>query len=411
MVRALFFILCTVGPLCVRADSIDHNKQVQVYILAGQSNMEGKGSPVPIAWQCNMESLKDRWTPLIENGDHANFFKTFQESVTKDKKNPVFKWATRKDTWVSYHNKHGYLKPGFSDRRDNIGPEVSFGHIMGNQSSAPILLIKTSWGGKSLGRDFRPPSRMYSTADFKTRWQQEVSSVEAANLRKLENFKKQTKKYNEDLAAGKKARKPREPSQKKTLSFEEYKSSHGVFYRQMMKEVKEALAKIKENHPDYKNQGYRLKGFVWFQGFNDQFNDEYRSNYKKNMVAFIRDIRQELSSPKMPFIIGQLGTNADRNGEYPKGRDGKFNGQADVRQGQWDAAQEKDFQGNVLCIRTAPLEDKEAAAIYYGPGSWKKDIEKWNKFGSDRPYHYLGSPWFYYKAGTSFAEGMLKLQK
>ena len=53
----------------------------------------------------------------------------------------------------------GKLTAGFgATNRTKIGPEFTFGLYMQKFTDAPILLIKTSWGGKSLNTDFRPPS-------------------------------------------------------------------------------------------------------------------------------------------------------------------------------------------------------------------------------------------------------------
>ena len=69
------------------------------------------------------------------------------------------------------------------------------------------------------------------------------------------------------------------------------------------------LAEPKKHHPDYDPvQGYEISGFVWFQGFNDQFNPEYHGNYAENMKSFIKDVRSTFKSPDMPFVIGVLGT-------------------------------------------------------------------------------------------------------
>jgi hypothetical protein len=52
----------------------------------------------------------------------------------------------------------GKLTAGFGASPDKIGPEFTFGLSMQKFTNAPILIIKTSWGGKSLHTDFRPPS-------------------------------------------------------------------------------------------------------------------------------------------------------------------------------------------------------------------------------------------------------------
>ena len=56
--------------------------------------------------------------------------------------------------------KEGKLTVGYGagGREPKIGPELSFGITMQQHVGEPILLIKTSWGGKSLNTDFRSPS-------------------------------------------------------------------------------------------------------------------------------------------------------------------------------------------------------------------------------------------------------------
>ncbi|MFO0797351.1 MAG: hypothetical protein U0804_07720 [Gemmataceae bacterium] len=39
-----------------------------------------------------------------------------------------------------------------------IGPERGFGVVLGDRQPQAVLLVKAAWGGKSLYRDFRPPS-------------------------------------------------------------------------------------------------------------------------------------------------------------------------------------------------------------------------------------------------------------
>lgn len=42
--------------------------------------------------------------------------------------------------------------------KDNIGPEFTFGLTLRKHLNEPVLIIKTSWGGRSLHTDFRSPS-------------------------------------------------------------------------------------------------------------------------------------------------------------------------------------------------------------------------------------------------------------
>lgn len=52
----------------------------------------------------------------------------------------------------------GRLTVGFGASPEKTGPELTFGPHMEKFTDVPILLIKTSCGGKNLNTDFRSPS-------------------------------------------------------------------------------------------------------------------------------------------------------------------------------------------------------------------------------------------------------------
>ena len=66
------------------------------------------------------------------------------------------------------------------------------------------------------------------------------------------------------------------------------------------------------------------------------------------------------------------------------------------------------FKGNVKAIPTDVYWDKKADAAY---PTWRDNFEAWEKIGSDRPYHYLGSTITFSKIGRAFGETMLELRK
>ena len=117
---------------------------LKVFILAGQSNMDGQADIRTIDF-------------LGEDKDQAKaaLLKTFKP----DGKN----FVTRDDVWVAargYHNLRtglggggDYTKPGTC-----IGPEYAFGYYMGQALDEQVLLIKYAPGGQSLYVNFRPPS-------------------------------------------------------------------------------------------------------------------------------------------------------------------------------------------------------------------------------------------------------------
>ena len=122
---------------------------LKVFILAGQSNMEGHGEMNPAFSQGTLDYL-------VTN-DPANY------GNLKDGAS----WAEFEDVWISYKRGgstllNGDLSAGYGVNSNTIGPELLFGVTIGDYLGEQVLLIKTAWGGKSLYVDFRPPSSGWS---------------------------------------------------------------------------------------------------------------------------------------------------------------------------------------------------------------------------------------------------------
>ena len=251
------------------------------------------------------------------------------------------------------NKRSGPLTVGFGGNPTKIGPEFSFGLSMAQKLDGPILLIKTSWGGKSINYDFRPPSAGAYTLNDK---QKEAKN--AADIRK----------------------------------------NAGLNWRMMNEAIGEVLKDLKKYPPAYDaTVGHEMAGFVWFQGFNDQFSDEFRENYRDVMVHFIKDVRKEYDTPDMPFVIGVLGTNMTKEGVDKNA----------VSVAQREAAKAPEFKDNVTSVESYQVYDLGARAVY--DKGWAKNFAVWRAIGSDRPYHYLGSGTFFARLGDSFATAMAEL--
>lgn len=50
-----------------------------------------------------------------------------------------------------------WLSVGCGAGENNIGPELGFGHMVGEYHEEPVLLLKASQGNRSLGWDYLPP--------------------------------------------------------------------------------------------------------------------------------------------------------------------------------------------------------------------------------------------------------------
>lgn len=104
----------------------------------------------------------------------------------------------------------------------------------------------------------------------------------------------------------------------------------GVYYRLIIEHVNNVLADIKQVVPSYDEaRGFELAGFVWFQGWNDMvdsgtYPERARPGgyeaYSDALAHFIRDIRQELNAPELPFVIAVLGVGGPTNMYGPERR-------------------------------------------------------------------------------------------
>ena len=223
---------------------------VRVFILAGQSNMEGHGF-VAADPKCN--GGKGSLEFLVKDPVTAKHFAPLVDSAGQ--------WRTRDDVWISYLDRKGPFTVGYGARQDMIGPELGFGWVLGDALDEPVLLIKCAWGGKSLAVDFRPPS------------------------------------------AGKL---PYSLGEKGDATIAADPAILGKYYRETLALTKAALARIKDLVPGSDGR-YVLSGFGWHQGWNDPINDKFNAEYEANMTHFIHDMRKDLGVPALPFVIAETG--------------------------------------------------------------------------------------------------------
>jgi Protein kinase domain/Carbohydrate esterase, sialic acid-specific acetylesterase len=124
----------------IAAPAVPAKPAVQVFILAGQSNM---GGPARIS------DLKE----LAQDPDRIE---TFGQLLTPDGD-----WVVRDDVWIrniaDYLEKSGRLTAGFGQRAGQFGPELGFGQVIGDALDDPVLIVKVAQGPMSLAVEGRPP--------------------------------------------------------------------------------------------------------------------------------------------------------------------------------------------------------------------------------------------------------------
>jgi len=230
--RALLAMVMVMGLVaCSQARAADDagstSKPVKVFVLIGQSNMNGRG---------NVEVLKTK--------------------LTKDlpQKYPPSLAEIRKDVWITGANGNGIsnqmsnvrLEPGFGQFA-YFGPELGFGHAMGDHLDEKVLLIKNIAGGTPLA----------------TVW----TSPRAA---------------------------------RRTGRQGPFKGRRGAFQSTFYKTMK-SLANIDKYIEGYDpKQGYQIMGVVWVHGNAD--GGKFAKEYEDNLTDFITDLREMFALPTLPFI-------------------------------------------------------------------------------------------------------------
>ena len=174
---------------------------VKIFVLAGQSNMLGKGTVSPVTTPGTLDYI-------VANDPEGKyqFLKSGGSYVVRD------------DVWIRDQDPvWGGLTVGFGGEAAGlIGPELGFGHVVGDALENPVLIVKCAWGGKSLGFDFCPPSSRVGAP----------APVAAGDL--------------------------------------------GFYYNEILRLVNEATSNLAAYVPGYAGEGYEIAGFGWHQGWNDR---------------------------------------------------------------------------------------------------------------------------------------------
>ena len=201
--------------LAVAASAAAADTPLKVFILAGQSNMQGHASV------STFDSLADdpKTAPLLKQMRDKEGKPKVCEKV----------WITSVgclgDAYSDLKEQKGKLTAGFgAGGEDNIGPEFTFGLTLEKHLKGPVLIIKTSWGGRSLHTDFRPPSAGPFVLAKET---QELWDKHPKGAHGVPKTEDRHKFWAEKTAAT------------------------GVYYREMIAHVKKVLKDVKRVVPDY----------------------------------------------------------------------------------------------------------------------------------------------------------------
>ncbi len=229
----------------------DMTKPVQVFLIMGQSNTLEMGKVTPEL---------GKLYPFLADDAGA--------------------WTTRKDVRnvsVMVGRKGVYRNDWMTVSGKKLGIEVAIGHQLGNAIDAPVMVLKSSIGNRSLGWDLLPPGS--------PRYTYEGAEVPGYK----ETFK------------GKKD-KTIVPFVKGGDCLQWYA---GKQYDDDVANAKMVLADLDKYYPGAKS--YEVAGILWWQGDKDMRNAAHAAMYEKNLINFAKALRKDFNAPKAAFVTASLG--------------------------------------------------------------------------------------------------------
>ncbi len=326
----------TTGQALPRPDAkpADLTKPVKVFILLGQSNMLGMGEVGPEATQGTLEYVtktQKKYTHLLDEVGQWTARSDVRYTFVMQNRDAM---QTVQNDWLSVRGKA-------------IGPELQFGHIMGQTLEEPVLILKACIGNRSLGWDLLPPGSERFIFDGKT----------------YAGYKDDTPSWVEG-------------QEKKPVAW-----YAGKQYDDDIANTKRVLSELGKYYPGAEK--YEIAGFVWWQGHKDQ-NPAHASRYEQNLVHLIKSLRKDFNAPKAPFVLAVGCGNPGR---------ASFGLQiAEAQLAMNDTKKHPEFAGNVLCVESRDFwKSKEASP------NQKQD------------YHYFRNAETYIEVGNALGWAMAKL--
>ncbi len=289
-------------------------KPVQVFIIMGQSNTLEMGK--------------------VKGGEGSLEHAVKEEGLYPFMVDELGNWTSRRDV----RNVHvmGSGGPGKNRVKRNdwltvsgkkIGIEQGIGHQLGNAIDAPVLILKSAIGNRSLGWDLLPPgSESFEFVDQKSG----KTFVYAGYGQTPMKWEKGT-----------------EP---KPIGW-----TAGCQFAGDVARAKAVLQDLGKYYPGAKR--YEVAGFLWWQGDKDRYDEGLASKYGENLVRLVDALRAEFDAPKAKFVCATLGQTDKKSA---KGNEEL------ILKGMFDLAENRKLKGSVATVYTNPLSMGSSSNAHYG---------------------------------------------
>ncbi len=280
----------------------DMSKPVQVYILLGQSNMLGFGKP-----QVLQGIAAEKYPYLVDD---------------------VGEWTIRKDVrnvrvMCSGNSPAKDYTNDWMTVQGNIGPEIGIGHALGHVTDAPVMILKSCIGNRSLGWDLLPPG---------TESWEHGGKVQPGYRGTPDEPGGDT---GGDMSKGWYA---------------------GCQYDGDIAAAKRVLENLDKYYPG--GTEYEVRGFFWWQGDKDMRNPAHCATYEKNLNQLIKSLRKDFAAPEARFVAASLGQT--KRGS--QGGDGKI---LDAMEAVANS-DDPELKGKIGFVYSNPLSKGGSSSGHYG---------------------------------------------
>jgi hypothetical protein len=290
----------------------DMTKPVQVFILMGQSNMLGFGKIGAADKPGSLtHAIKEKGTYPYLVDDAGSWTEREDVRNVRVMGSGTGNMRLFNNEWMTITGR-------------NIGPEIGIGHHVGHVTDAPVLILKSCIGNRSLGWDLLPPGSEQFEQD---------GMIYAG--------------YKDSPDKWKKGETP------KPIGW-----YAGMQYDGDIANAKKVLAELDKYYPGA--TGYEIAGFFWWQGDKDRYNAAHASRYEQNLVHLIKTLRKDFDAPNAKFVCATLGQTA-KDVEGTEGQILEAQLAVDGENGKYP-----EFKGNVATVYSKPLCHGGASNSHYG---------------------------------------------
>ncbi len=315
----------------------DMSKPVQVFLILGQSNAVGLGSVTGVSPGSLETAVKtEKLYPFLV--DDAG---TWTER--KDVRS-VQVMVGRGGGMSLLHNEWMTVKG------NTMGVEYGVGHQLGNAIDAPVMILKSCIGNRSLGWDLLPPGSKKFLAEIKQRDGSVKKMV-------IAGYKDAPDVWEADAAQGLDT--PAPPFVDKTGKPIAWYA--GKQWDDDIANAKSVLAELDKHYPGATK--YEVAGIFWWQGEKDAGNEAHAAKYEENLVHLIKTLRNEFNAPNARFVMGTIGEVTKESG----GNSGKILEAMMAVDGK--SGKYPEFKGNVATVYTHDMARGGGGNGHYGKDS------------------------------------------